>query len=646
MLPVPSSGRAGRRGPPGGGILPRGRGPTVKLLSHDDTISPATRAALLVVAALFSGLAWRLAAGGTFTLAGVTAWALSVLVLHSAVVAGAPREPGAPSSRLLLAGLALAVLLAALFRFGPGDAAPPEMTSDHVEKLLDVLRIEEGARPVFCYSNGGRESLHFYFLVLLRAFSGLPLSFPLLKLGSVLEGLLSVLATACLARELVRGVAKDAWIADAAAVAAASLLAIGHWHVLLSRLGLRLVLAPLFFAVVSIPLARGVRTGSRRAFASCGLLLGLSLYGYQANRVLPLLVVTAILAALAVRRESPRAKELLSGLVTTTALSAAVAVPLLRYAADSPAFFWERMTGRILGDGPGAGSWSGQLSALTSKSGVLLDNLGRTLAMLHHRTDASWFCGVPTGAPALDPLTGLLLVAGLAAFLVTGWRRSDPAFLLPLLGLGIGLFPSVLAISHPGEVPHAARSGGALPFAAALAGYAVALLLSTGLRGPGNGRRRIASILVLLLAFSGAAAWNADVYFRRAMEAYRAAAQPHRAAGAAVREFVRRTGARGNVFILPFPNWLDHRAVVLEAEGTDFDIVPERADDQAFADLAARKATTKNPFAPRLDSLFLVHPSDREGATWLRRRFREGRFEDLSLRTGRPLCVFETPPSE
>lgn len=458
------------------------------------------------------------------------------------------------------------------------------MTSDHVEKLLDVLRIEEGAWPVFCYSNGGRESLHFYSLVLLRALSGLPLSFPLLKLGSVLEGLLSVLATAFLARELVRGVAKDASTADTAAVAAAILLAIGHWHVLLSRLGLRLVLAPLFFAVVSIPLARGVRTGSRRAFASCGLLLGLSLYGYQANRILPFLVVTAILAALAVRRESPRAKELLSGLVATTALSVVVAVSLLRYAADSPAFFWERMTGRILGAGPGAGSWSDQLSALTSKSGVLLDNLARTLAMLHHQTDTSWFCGIPTGVPALDPLTGLLR-------------------------------------------------------------YAVALLLSIGLRGPGNGRRRFASILVLLLALSGASAWNADVYFRRAMGAYRASAQPHRTAGAAVREFVRRTGARENVFILPFPNWLDHRAVVLEAEWSDLDLVPARADDQAFADLVARKATTENPFTPRLSSLFLVHPSDGEGVIWLRRRFPEGRFEDLSVRTGEPLGVFETPPS-
>ena len=34
-------------------------------------------------------------------------------------------------------------------------STPPEMTSDHIEKLLDALRVSEGYRTVFFGNNGG-----------------------------------------------------------------------------------------------------------------------------------------------------------------------------------------------------------------------------------------------------------------------------------------------------------------------------------------------------------------------------------------------------------------------------------------------------------------------------------------------------------
>src|SRR5207247_10971473 len=57
----------------------------------------------------------------------------------------------------------LVLLVGAYFRFAQLDSIPPEMTSDHVEKLFDVNDIINGKRPVFFERNTGREPIQFYF---------------------------------------------------------------------------------------------------------------------------------------------------------------------------------------------------------------------------------------------------------------------------------------------------------------------------------------------------------------------------------------------------------------------------------------------------------------------------------------------------
>jgi hypothetical protein len=59
----------------------------------------AVLAAVVFLSVLFAGLAWRLAAGGRFTLTGVAAWVLCVLLLRSALVTGSPPEPRAVPCR-------------------------------------------------------------------------------------------------------------------------------------------------------------------------------------------------------------------------------------------------------------------------------------------------------------------------------------------------------------------------------------------------------------------------------------------------------------------------------------------------------------------------------------------------------------------
>jgi hypothetical protein len=519
------------------------------------------------------------------------------------------------------------------------------MTSDHVEKLLDVLRIEAGARPVFLPGNGGREPLHFYLLALLRRATGWPPGFALLKAASVLEGLLSVVLSALLARELVRGV--DERRAEAAAVAAGLVVAVGHWPVLLSRLGLRLELTPLFAAAAAIPLVRALRTGSRPAFAAAGLLSGAALYGYQASRALPLFLALAALSSLPLLPAGRDRRARLAGLLAALLLAAAVSFPLARWAAANPGEFWGRAAGRITGVDGAAASPSTYARSLAAHAPELLANAVRTLGMLHVATDRSWFTGVPSGAPALDPLTGLLLLLGLAAFLRSALALRDPAAFVPLLGLVLGLLPSALAVSRPAEVPHAARSSGAIPFAASLAGYGVAVALSALHRSAGRRRSPAASRLsVAVVAGAGLAfscAWNARTYFDGAMTAYRAASQPHRAAGREVAAFLADGGAPGNLFVLAWPHWIDHRAVLLEAGRTSFDVVLPSPEDGELAALTARRKTDGEPFDPSGPALFVLHPDDVRGRAWLGRRFPRGRYEDLSAASGKPLAVYRVP---
>src|SRR5258708_8671409 len=78
----------------------------------------------------------------------------------------------------------------------------------------------------------------------------------------------------------------------------AALIAVSFWHVLLSRLGLRIVTTPLVVTFVFIFLARGLRYNRRADFLIAGFGLGAGMYFYQAIRMLPLVVIAGVVLAL------------------------------------------------------------------------------------------------------------------------------------------------------------------------------------------------------------------------------------------------------------------------------------------------------------------------------------------------------------
>ena len=64
--------------------------------------------------------------------------------------------------RWTIVAFVLILMLGASFRFTELRSIPPEMTSDHVEKIQDAYRVHSGDYKIFFPNNGGREPVQMY----------------------------------------------------------------------------------------------------------------------------------------------------------------------------------------------------------------------------------------------------------------------------------------------------------------------------------------------------------------------------------------------------------------------------------------------------------------------------------------------------
>ncbi|PJF20508.1 MAG: hypothetical protein CUN56_15815, partial [Phototrophicales bacterium] len=85
-----------------------------------------------------------------------------------------------------------------------------------------------------------------------------------------------------------------------------ALVAVSYWHVAISRQALRIVMTPIFTALLMIFLARAMRHNRRSDYIKAALVLGFGLYAYQAIRMLPVVIVAGIFIAILVQNISWR----------------------------------------------------------------------------------------------------------------------------------------------------------------------------------------------------------------------------------------------------------------------------------------------------------------------------------------------------
>jgi len=436
------------------------------------------------------------------------------------------------------------LIIAAFFRFYHLAQVPAEPFSDHAEKILDVYDIMQGEAHIFFPRNTGREAIQFYWSILVAAIFQTGLTFQTLKLGTAILGFLSLPFIYLLGKE----------IANRRAGMLAMLFAgIAYWPNVISRVGLRFPLYPLFVAPTFYFLLRGLRTNHRNDFILSGLFLGLGLHGYTPFRIVPVLIAVTFVLHWAINRKTQN----VIGLGALAFAALAVILPLLRYALSNPDQFWFRASSRALAANP---------------IPTFFSNLWNALLMFNVN-DGNIFVNSIVHRPALDVVTGALFVIGLTLLLA---RRNflDLVLVAAIVTL---ILPSVFSLAYPDENPALNRAGGALVPVFVVVGMTLDGLLTRLQSGLTRSGERVIAAGVVGILFAASAIQNYDLVFRQYDEQYQRVVWRTSEIGEVIREF----GHPDRVWIIPYEQWVDTRLPVLWAgiPNRDFGLPRERLAD-------------------------------------------------------------------
>ncbi len=507
----------------------------------------------------------------------------------------------------------LAVCLVAFFRFYNLEQTPGEMNSDHAEKILDISRVLAGQTSIFFPNNGGREALQMYLVAALNRFFNIPLGFTALKLSSALVGFLALPFIYLLGKEI--GSRRIGFLAFLFA-------GVAYWPNVISRLGLRLPFYVLFTAATMLFLIRGFRRGSRNDFILAGAALGLSFYGYSADRLLPLLV----LAAFALYLVHPHAREKRTHLVISflalVTVSFVIFVPLLRYIVAQPDNFLFRTLTRM-----------GDLEQPLTSSPITIffSNFFKAFTMFSWSGGVVWPASIPN-SPALGVVAGALFYLGAGLLLIRYIRKRQWQDSFLLLSIPILFLPSVLALAFPSENPNLYRTGGALVSVFLMVAIALdSLITSLANKLTGKAGKGIAWALAILL-FVFSAAQDYDLVFKKYDQQFRLSAWNTSEMGRIVRDFVPVFGTPDTVWVMGMAHWVDTRLVAIQAgyPTRDFALFVEQLP------LIQAEPRAK---------LFILRPDDQAAIAALPATFPRGWFQLIDSQTEtKDFLIFIVPP--
>lgn len=438
------------------------------------------------------------------------------------------------------------IVLIVFFRTIQLKTVPPEMTSDHAEKLMDVQDVLNGQWSVFFPRNTGREAFQFYLTALIIKLFHTGISFMSLKIGMVAAGLLTLPYIYLLAKEFFnRRVAFLALI----------FAGIAFWPNVISRVGLRFSLYPLFTAPAIYYLLRGLKTGRRNDFIWAGIAIGLGMHGYSPFRVVPILLLFAVFLFILHRRNRPVQEKALSGTILMGITAIIVTLPLIRYAIDNPDIISYRFATRMTSlERPISGN----------PILILLDNIKNAMLMFGVNDGTTWLHSIPD-RPALDVITAALLYLGMALLVYRYIRYRRWTDLFFVLSIPILMLPSILSIAFPEENPVLNRTAGAivpvyLIIAVCLDGFLAAIeKVLAGKVG------KIAAFLVAAVLIFFSAKQNYNFLFGDYLRIYKESAGNTTEMAQVIRGFADSIGTPDSAWVVGFPYWTDTRLVSIEA---------------------------------------------------------------------------------
>lgn len=506
----------------------------------------------------------------------------------------------------------LAICVSVFFRIYRLSEVPAEMVSDHAEKLLDVVDILNGQRSIFFPRNTGREALQFYMAVLTIKIFGTGIGHLTLKIGTVAAGLLTLPYIYLLGREA----------ADRKTGLFAMLLAgIAYWPNVISRVGLRFPLFPLFVAPAMYHLVKAIRRRSFNDFLLVGFFVGAGLHGYSPARVIPILVVIGILLYLLHRDSSGQRLNLLGSLVVTGLVALVIVAPLARVAIDQPDIVIYRMATRI-----GTTERSLPGSAVV----IFLKNVWNALKMFAWDNGEVWVISIP-GRPALDWVSGALFHLGVALAAVRYVRKRRWVDLFILVSIPILQLPSTLSLAFPAENPATNRAAGAIVPVFYLAGLTLSVLIDWMRTQWRTKSAMIYASAVVTLLIIVSARINYDLVFRQYDELFRRSAWNTSEAGRVIRGFASSIGDYDDAYVVAFPHWMDTRLVGMNA-------------GQATKDYAIQPDELQTLLEKTSNQLLLLHPDDHDSLSLLEMMFPSGQtFEWSNPLPGKNFTIYFVP---
>lgn len=509
---------------------------------------------------------------------------------------------------LVLASFALS----AWFHIYNLDSVPLNMTSDHTEKLLDIYDVLNGNPHIFFMNNGGREPIHFYLSAMLVKLFGVSLNFSVLKISMSLAFLISLFYVYRLGKE-----AGTRWTG----LIFMTLLGFSSWMNIISRVGLRVVLAPVFVAPVMFYFFRGLRTSRRNDFVLAGILSGLGLLGYSAFRLMPLVIGAGVLIFWLYRRKSQAARKVGWALGLMALFALVLVLPLLRVFLDFPEVLSYRTLSRLT---------SAEVPLQGGALVIFLSNFWKCLVMPFWKDGNTWVISV-MDRPGLDVVSAAFFFVGLLLSFWRWLRFHSWRDLLLILSIPLLMLPSSLALAFPGENPSLSRAGGAAIPIFLMTAIALESLLASLWRSVGGKVGKSAVVALGLVLVGVSAAQNYEIALKQYPAEYVKNTWNTTQMGNVAADFIADGGDPANVWVVGVPHWVDTRLVAISAGyiGRDYAIWP---DD--LADTRMRVG----------EKLFLVKADDIASLNLLHALYPAG---DASLNTneveGRDFFAFFVP---
>ncbi len=523
----------------------------------------STRLLPLIVAVILALIAFVDFGDGKFTVINTVLWTLSIAMLAYSLWLPMPKvivepDPDARRKTWIRNGLILVVMgISIFFRFYKTASVPVEPFSDHAEKIMDVYEITLGNTFIFFERNTGREAIQMYWTLAVAYIFNTGFSFLSLKLGTALLGFFTIPYVYLLGKEYGN---------ERTALFALFLFGIAAWPNIISRIGLRFPLYPLFLAPTFYYMLRGLRTRNRNDFILSGIFLGLGLHGYSPFRIVPIFVVAAFFIYFIHLKSKENRQQAFWWLIIIVVASIFVFSPLMRYWISRPDLFGYRAFTRLSSvetplPGP---AWQ-----------IFLSNMQNGLLMFNWDDGEIWVHSV-THRPALDLVTAALFVLGLVLLVLRYIRQRDWRDLLLLAAIPILILPSVLSLAFPGENPALNRAGGGAIPAILISAMALDGLVSS-FSAVRSGKRQFIAYGITGLLLAASAYSNYDIVFHQFADSYAGGSWNTSEMGQVISDFEDKYGQTDSVWVVPFPYWVDTRlpGVWAGIPDRDFALFPE-----------------------------------------------------------------------